>query len=338
MASGLGIFGAVLFFAIWIWAGVRSWKTVFARPADPGRPLESSRLLLGAFWAAAAGYLLHLAFGISVPGVSFLLWIALALVLVPTSRQIVVRPRKAATIGATAVLLAAALAIAGQGVALSADRAYTIAREEFSPRPTGERYEAADRAVWLNPLASEHYSARAAIAREQMAADTAAVTQAPEVGSTPASALDKLEASFAVTEDAYHRAIDFNPWEYANYVNLAAAYNYAGSVLDDSYYEDAIAAAKGGLEVMPQGTHARLELAEALLAVGRTAEAAQTLEYYLGLEPKNGAAALDLAAIYAEQGRTAEALALLRSVESLAAGQPGVAAAIKALEQGLPLP
>ncbi|OFV81105.1 MAG: hypothetical protein A2W26_05270 [Acidobacteria bacterium RBG_16_64_8] len=338
LASGVGILGAVLFFTIWIWAGVRSWKTVFARSGDPSRPLHSSRLLLGAFWAGSAGYLLHLLFGISVPGSSFLLWIALALVLVPTARQIAVKPRRAATVGAVAVLLAAALAIAGQGVVLAADRAYTTAREEFSPRPTAERYDAADRAVRLNPLATEHYSARAAVAQEQMAADNTALAHARQTEAGSSSEFDRLEASFAVTEKAYEKAIAFNPSDYANYVNLAAVYNFAGAVLDDSYYQEAVDTAQRGLEVMPYGTHVRLELTKALLAVGRTAEAAETLEYCMELEPAHGGAALSLAAIYMEQGLTAKALTLLRSVETLAPGQPGIGAAIEALEQGLPLP
>jgi tetratricopeptide (TPR) repeat protein len=332
LASGVGILGAVLFFAIWIWAGVRSWKTVFARHGD------SSRLLLGAFWAASAGYLLHLMFGISVPGSSFLLWMALALVLVPTSRQIAVKTRRTATVAAAAVLLVAGLAIAGQAVALAADSAYTTAREQFSPRPLAERYDAADRAVHLNPLASEHYSTLAAVAREQMAADNMALAQARQTGAALAPRLARLEASFAVTEMAYENAIAFNPWDYANYVNLAAVYNSAGAVLDESRYQDAINTAERGLEVMPYGTHLRLELAKALLAMGRTGEAAETLEYYMELEPANGTAALTLATIYTEQERIAEALALLHSVETLAAGQPGVGAAIKALQEGLPLP
>ena len=345
LASGVGILGALLFFAIWIWAGIRSWKTVFARRSDSSRLLESSRLLLGAFWAASVGYLLHLLFGISVPGSSFLLWMALALVLAPTSRQVTVRPRRLGSLAAAAVLLASTLGIAGQGVVLAADRAYTIAYEEFSPRPVDERRAAAHRALELNPLVSGHHSAVAAVAWEHMTTDIGALTEAGPTGADRAPHLATVEASFAVTETAYSEAISSNPWDYANYVNLAAVYNAAGAALDRAYYQRAIDTAERGLEIMPYGTDVRVELAKALLAMGQTAEARQTLQYCMKLDPANEPAALVLARIYVEQGMTSSALTLLHSVQAwLRATDPsmpvrsGVDAAVKALEAGLPLP
>jgi tetratricopeptide (TPR) repeat protein len=171
-----------------------------------------------------------------------------------------------------------------------------------------------------------------------MAADNVALAQARQTGADDAPELSALEASFALTERAYKEAIAFNPWDYANYVNLAAVYNTAGTTLDDSYYQHAIETAARGLEVMPFGTHVRLELAKALLAAGRTAEAVKTLEFCVQLEPASGSIALAAATIYAAEGLTAEALAVLRSVENLAPGQPGVGVAIKALGRGLPPP
>ena len=71
----------LMFYGIFVWAAVRSFGTVFRRSDDP------TRILLGAFWAAAAGYLVQLMFGLSVTGTTFLLWIALAVVLAPTARS-----------------------------------------------------------------------------------------------------------------------------------------------------------------------------------------------------------------------------------------------------------
>ncbi len=85
LATGIGVPGMLLFYAVVVWAGVRSFATVFRRSDDP------ARLLVGAFWAAAVGYLVQLFFGVSVTGVTFLLWIALAVALAPTARLIEVR-------------------------------------------------------------------------------------------------------------------------------------------------------------------------------------------------------------------------------------------------------
>ena len=94
LASGVGIPGMLLFYGVFVWAGVRSARTVFKRTGDP------ARILVAAFWAAAAGYLVQLFFGLSVTGVAFLLWIALAVVLAPTSREVAVRaPRWGAVAG-----------------------------------------------------------------------------------------------------------------------------------------------------------------------------------------------------------------------------------------------
>ena len=332
LASGIGILGALLFFGIWLWAGIRSWKTVFGRPGD------STRIILGAFWAASVGYFVHLLFGLSVPGVTFLLWIALALVLAPTARSVEVGARKWGTVTAAGVLLIAALGAAGQAVVLAADRAYVVASEDFSQRTSADRAAAASRAVRLNPFVPEHRSALGATYLEEMLADSGALAQAQQKGEDQAPHMEALAQSLADAESAYEDAIAFTPKDYANYVNLASVYNSGGSALDEDLYQSAITVAERGLEVMPYGTAIRVKLAEALLATGHTAEATETLEYCLQIDPRDGSAALALADIYQQQEMTAEALALLESVEALSPGQPGVATAIKALERGAPLP
>src|SRR5665647_2666434 len=83
----------------------------------------------------------------------------------------------------------------------------------------------------------------------------------------------------------------------------------------------------------------RARLAQSLLATGKTAEAVKTLEYCVRIDPTGGTAALMLASVYRQQGKTAEALAVLKSVEAVAPGQPGIADAIKQLEAGaMPAP
>ena len=62
LASGIGIFGLLLLYSIFGWAAYRSAPVAFAkRPTMEG-------LVLAGFWAACAGYITHLMFGLSVTG------------------------------------------------------------------------------------------------------------------------------------------------------------------------------------------------------------------------------------------------------------------------------
>jgi len=71
----------ILMYGVFAWAAVRSFRTVFVRSQNP------ARMLVGAFWAAAAAYLVMLFFGLSVTGNTFLLWTALAVTLAPHPGQ-----------------------------------------------------------------------------------------------------------------------------------------------------------------------------------------------------------------------------------------------------------
>ena len=332
LAAGIGVVGALLFFAIWVWAGVRSFKTVFGRPGD------ATRILVGAFWAAAAGYMFHLLFSLSVPGVTFLLWIALALVLSPTTNSSEVKPRNWAKVAAVPLVLILALGVAGEGIALAADRDYTIGSEEFSQRPLDDRAAAAAQAMRLDRLVPEFRATVAALARERVFNDIRAVEQAQQKGADTAAPTQTLRQDLATAESSYQDAIGFTPDDYANYVNLASMYNAAAPVLDNRLYDQAIHTANQGLDVMPNGTDIRVQLADALVGVGRVSEATQTLQYSLQLDPRDGSAALALAAIYVNEGKNDQALALLKAVDAAAPGQAGMAGTIEALEKGQQLP
>ena len=329
LASGVGIMGAVILYGVFVWAGVRSFKTVFSHSSD------STRIIVGAFWAASAGYLVHLFFGISVTGVSFLLWIALALVLAPTSRSKEVKARKWGTIVAALVLLIVALGVGYQGVLLAADNAYLHAKSD----PTfSQRASEARKAVRLNPFDPQYRSAVGLVYLEDLAANMRAAIDARNKGEDPAHYDQAVKSDFANAESAFKDAIAFAPDEYENYVNLAAIYNAGGSVIDKDLFQKSIDVAEEGLKVMPFGTAIRVRLAQALLGTGKTSEAVDTLEYCVKIDPRDGDAALLLASLYGEQGRSDDALALLKSVDALLPGQPGVADAITKLESGATSP
>ncbi len=323
LAAGIGIPGMLLFYGIFAWAGVRSFRTVFQRSGDP------TRLILGAFWAAAVGYLVQLLFGISVTGNTFLLWIALAVVLVPTARCVEVRALRWGTAAGVIVLAAVALAIGYQGVFVLADNAYLQAQTAPS---LADRTAAAVRAVKLNSLNPTYRGAVGFAYLDEVRAALQAGAQAQQNGEDTTPYAEAVKQSFARAETALKDAIAFVPDEYDNYVTLADLYNVGGEALTKDLYQSAIRVAEQGLEVAPFGTAIRVQLARSLLAIGKRAQAVKTLEYVVRIDPTGGQAALLLADLYQQQGKTAEALAVLRGVEALAGGQPGVAEAIQQLE------
>jgi len=325
LASGIGIPGVLLFYGIFVWAGVRSFGTVFRRSSDP------ARIILGAFWAASAGYLVHLFFGLSVTGATFLLWMALALVLVPTARSVEVKARRWGTVAAVSVIALSAAGIGYQGVYLAADNAYL--QSQIAPSPTARTAEAL-RAVRLNPLNPDYKSAVGLAYSDEIRASRLAEDQARGKDEDTTQYTEAIRRSFENAESAFKDAIAFIPSEYENYVYLATLHTFGGAALDKGYYQSAIEVAEQGIEVMPLGTAIRVQLAHALVATGRTDEARKTLQFCLEIDPTGSEAALALASLYQQLGRTAEALAVLKSVDALAPGKDEITKAIKQLEAG----
>ena len=325
LATGVGIPGALMFYGIFVWAAVRSFGTVFKRSSDP------TRVILGAFWAASAGYLVHLLFGISATGVTFLLWAALALVLVPTARCVEIKAPRWGTVAAAVILLIAALGAGYQATLLIADNAYLHTRTAPS---VSDRTAGALRAARLNPLNSEYRAAVGLAYLGEMRAHLQARAQAQQNGQDTSQYAGAIQRSFEKAETSLKDAIAFVPTAYENYVSLARLYNAGGAFLEKGLFQRAIEVAEQGLQVCPFGTAIRVELAKAFLATGRTPEALEALEYCVRIDPSGSDAALLLARVYQQSGRTAEALAVLESVEARLPGQPGVADAIKELKAG----
>jgi len=325
LASGVGFPGLLLFAAVFVWAAVRSFTTIFKRSDDP------FRLMLGAFWAASAGYLIHLFFGLSLPGTSFLVWTALAIVLVPTARSIGVKAARWGTVAGLAVIVIVAAGVAYQGVVLAADHSYSKSQ---TASLAGERTQEALRATELNPLNADYRQGLGLAYLAEMRAYLQAGAEAQQKGEDTTPYEKQVVRSFLEAKSALEKAIDFTPPEYDNYVILASLYNLAGEAMDADLYQDAIQVAERGLQIMPLGTSIRVQLAHSLVATGRMPEAVEALEYCVQIDPTGGEAAAYLAGIYQQQGDPDKALELLRSVEALAPGQPGIADAIRELEAG----
>jgi O-antigen ligase/tetratricopeptide (TPR) repeat protein len=323
LAAGVGIPGMLLLYGVFVWAGVRSFRTVFGRSGD------SSRTLVGAFWAAAAGYLVMLLSGLSVTGNTFLLWAALAVTLAPTSKVVEVRAPRWGTAAAVAAAAVLALGIGFQALPLLADHAYLLANVT-ADGPA--RTAAAKRAVQLNPF-DGMYRVQVGLAYEgEVRALLATGAQAQKKGQDTTPYASAVRDRFVKAEAAFIDALRFTPDEYDYYVALATFYNLGGEIIDKRFYTGAIEVAHGGIAVERYGPAIRIQLARALLATGNSAEAVAQLEYCLEMNPANGEAALPLALAYGKAAKAAEALAVLKTAEALLPGQPGVAEAIKKIE------
>ena len=326
LAAGIGIPGMLMLYGIFVWAGVRSFSTVFRRSSDP------TRLILGAFWAAAAGYLVQLLFGISVTGNTFLLWIALAR---RARADRAVRRGEGSPLGHRGRRDRPRARRAGHrlpgGLSLLADNAYlqaqtapSLADRTAAARSGGQAQPAQPHlsgATWALPTSTKS----APPCRPALRRSRTARTRAPYA--------EAVKRSFANAETALKDAIAFVPDEYDNYVSLADLYNVGGGALTEDLYQSAIEVAEQGLEVAPFGTAIRVQLARASARhrQDRRGREDARVRACASTRPAVRRRCM-LADVYQQQGKPAKALAVLRSSRRIAPGQPGVAEAIQQLE------
>ena len=323
LAAGIGVFGMLLMYGVFVWAAVRSAPLVFKRTTDP------KRILLGAFWAACAGYLVQLMFGLSVTGNTFLLWTAMAVVLAPTATLVEFKAPSWGMFAGAALLILAAMGVGYQVVLIQADNAYLLARVVLQGP---ERTASAIRAAKLNPY-SDSYRAEVGLAyTDELLANVNAAQQAQTQGQDPATYVAAAKDKLGLAERSLLNTIRFVEPEYDNYVFLANLYNLAGQMFDARFYTDAIKWAKQGTVVEPYGPAIRVQLARALVSTGKNADAIKELEYAVKMDPTYAEAALMLAEQYQKRGRSADAIRVLKTTETLKPAQAGVAEQLARLE------
>ncbi|MHB9004667.1 MAG: O-antigen ligase family protein [Coriobacteriia bacterium] len=274
VSSALGIPGFLLLYGTFVAAAWFSAPLIFAKREGP------DRLVLGGFWAACAGYLASLMFGLSVTGSTFLLWVCMALVLAPLARAVEIkRPGTWGVIAAAVSLVVCAALIAGSTVYITADNHYLQARI-FA---TGDmRIAEAKRAIELNPY-NDMYRAELALAYVDNSVQ--AVTTLAQSNGADANARAIAEQQFVLAETQLKDVIEFVPWEYDNYVFLANLYNLGAEYLDPGYVDDAVEWARKGVAVERYGPAVRFQLARALLKQGNIAEAKEHIAYAAELDP-----------------------------------------------------
>jgi O-antigen ligase len=320
LASGIGIPGALLFYGAVGVALVSAARTSFAK-GTAGRSL-----VLAGFWAAVAGYVVHLMFGLSVTGSTIMMWLALGVLLGPASTEREVAPPQWKAIG---IALVAAVFLVG-GVLnvryIVADTHYLAGRV----LTTGtERVAEIERAIELNPY-NEMYRLELGTAwRDLFQSSARSYAQSALSGAADAGLLEQTLERYERAQTAYEDVIDYVPQEYDTYVFLANLHNEAATYVDSAYAERAVEVAKQGIVVEEFGPAIRVQLAMSYLVLDRPADAIEALEFATSLDPNYSQAYSILAQAYRQQGRTDDARAALTHVLER---YPGNAEAQKALE------
>jgi len=303
LASGIGIPGALILYGLIAWALASSARGVFARGKGP------ERLLLAGFWAAVAGYVVHLLFGLSVTGSTVMMWLAMGVLLSPGAhaRQVASPSWRAVAMPVIIVLLAAGMVLNVRFIV--ADNHYLAGRVLKSGT---EAVSEIERAVQLNPY-NEMYRLELGAAWQQLFQ-----ASAEQYASSGDAAQRQTSLSYlAQAEAAYRDTMSYVPYEYDTYVFFSNMYNQAGAYIDPVFYDKAIEVARLGILVEEYGPAVRLQLALALLATGRVEEAVVELEFATSLDTRYTVAWLILGDTYWEMGRTKDARAAFEHVLTL---------------------
>ncbi|MCE5192115.1 MAG: O-antigen ligase family protein [Actinomycetia bacterium] len=320
LATALGVPGVLMLYGLFVWGLVTSAKQVFVR----GKGAE--RLVLAGFWAAAAGYLVHLFFGLSVTGSTVFLWLALGVLVSPGAA---VREVKAPSWGRyaaiAAVTICAILSVANVRY-IMADHFYLQARVVDSGT---QRVRDIEKAIEYNPY-NDMYRSELGLAWQDMF--ISAVTQGAI--SDPAKRSEAL-GYYQNAEQGLLKAIAFVPTEYDNYVFLSNLYNQGGYYLDITYVDKAVEIAKKGIGVEPYGPAIRVQLAFAYTNLGRYDDAATAAKAATEMDPNYIEAWVSLGDAYRLGGKLADAKAVYEKAVALDAARPDIQQSLAAVEASL---
>ena len=329
LAATTGIPAVLLFFGLCGVIALRSRRR--SRTASRDAPALEGTLVINAWRAALAGYLLHLVFGISTPGVTFLLWLALGALASPYARPVEL-PAGAWRVPAVGATLLAATVLVAAGVR------GTIADAHFMRAQAAglytERAAHAERAVALNPL-NEFYRQR--LAALHVEAFTMLSRQAAETAAAngdPSALLAEADVAFGRAQAAIFDAIDDAPVQVENHLLLVRLYNTAGRHLGTQYYGKAISAATSAIALSPNAPEIRVQYAIALKNTGDDVEAERELLAAADLDPAYADPLVLLGELYRLNGDATTALGYYERVKALEPEYPGIDALIEQMRTG----
>ena len=271
LATGIGIVGAVLFYALLFWVAFLAIRNCL-KVTDKAKP---ARILFIGIVCACIAYCVHLFFGLSLPGATFILWILMGALLVPHAKVVQVK-RNILMLPFAIVLSALLLVPVAFATRLAiADHAYVVpARLVASGLGNADidtlRFAKgeAGRTVRLNPFYERYYLDYFAIFSHYALRHK----------------INNTSEASALIEEAKEKAqhlIDLSPWEYDSYLTVGTFYMNLGEVVGGSegraYIEHAAEFMRDKIEFTPTGLALRVRYAEALISLGEFDEAREHL-------------------------------------------------------------
>ena len=324
ITSALGIPGFLLLYGFF---GTVAYMTA---PLVFGKREDTERFLFASMWAACAGYLVNMLFGISVTGVTFILWVLMALLFSPIARTVQVRPPRWGVPAAAVVVLVVVALLIGNVVYVVADNSYLKGRVASEGV---ERVAYIQNAIQLNPY-NDMYRAELGLAYTDMFFAMAPQIRAlRDAGQDVDAARAQAQMDFDSAEAAFLDAIAWVPWEYDNYVFLANLYVTGAQALKPAYAQDAVRVGLQGVEVEPYGPAVRVQLTNAYILMDDPASALPHIELAADLDPNYFEAAALHAEVLAALGRIDEARAEYERALALNPASTEIQAALAALDE-----
>ncbi len=306
--------------------GLFIWGLALAAPYAFARGKGIERLVLASFWAAAAGYLMHLFFGLSVTGSTVFLWLAIGVLLSPgASVKEVKAPSWGLYAAVVVVTLCAILSFANVRY-IVADNFYLKARVLDSGL---QRVADIEKAITYNPY-NDMYRSELGLAWQDMF-----ITSVSQGALSDAAKRQEALTYFDAADEALTKAIEFVPTEYDNYVFLANLYNQGGYYIDIKYVEDSIAIAKKGIEVEPFGPAIRVQLAFGYTNLGQYDDAVAAALAATEMDSNYLEAWAALGDAYRLSGKLADAKAAYERALSIQPGRSDLAESLSAVEASM---
>lgn len=286
LAATLGIPGSLLFYAVMFSGIYWGWRAAWGKGER-----SSERTMMGGLVIGLISYQVHLFFGISITGSTFLFWVIMAMALLPWVKSTTVQWSGASTAARTAGFGAGAAALAVLFILniryFQADQFY-LRSYQYATVNVDEAIRQARTAASLNPT-NDMYVGQIGLLQSQKARSTGL----------------RADGEAAVAD--IKKAIAFNPWEYDNYIFLANAYAILGDT-DPRYWPDVLEAGAQALRVEPVAPAARFYRGLAYLSMRRYEEAKKELEIGRLQDPSYGEVNFTLGQVYEAMGDKKNAL------------------------------
>lgn len=285
LAAGIGIPGMILYYAFGIAIAVMSFPLIIGKRLEKTGIDAKQALLYAGFWLAILAYQVHLFFGISLSGVSFLLFLSYGVLVSPLCKTVNV-PALRTYLAYPLIGLSLIFALVVSGFSFNlmlADGEYFIAKTAYNDRNIYAYLDYAERAVKRNPY-NDVYQTELFLAKS----DIALYSGMGFLAKTDGSSYSEEEVASAINDanQQAQKAIDFMPWEYDNYSLVIAYYTQlAGNLHLPEYYQKAKELAEKQIPKTPNGLALRLAYAEVLVALGEDAKAEKELEFIIEHDP-----------------------------------------------------